>query len=64
MGDWRKLYIGEHCDLYCSPNTSRMNKSKGMRGLGHVAHKGFWWGNLKQGDHLADLGVDGRVILK
>jgi hypothetical protein len=24
----------------------------------------FWWGNLKEGDHLNDLGIDGRIILK
>jgi hypothetical protein len=24
----------------------------------------FWWGNLKDIDHLEDLGVDGRIILK
>jgi hypothetical protein len=23
-----------------------------------------WWGGLKKGDHLEDLDVDGRVILK
>ena len=40
IGDWRKLYNEELRDLYCSPNTSRMNKSKGMRGLGHVACRG------------------------
>jgi hypothetical protein len=27
-------------------------------------HTGFWWGNLREGDHLEDLGFDGRVILK
>jgi hypothetical protein len=27
-------------------------------------HTGFWWGNLKGGGHLEDLGVDGRIILK
>ena len=25
---------------------------------------GFWWGNLRERDHLENLGVDGRVILK
>jgi len=25
---------------------------------------GFWWGNLRGSDHLEDLGVDGRIILK
>ena len=23
----------------------------------------FWWGNLREGGHLEDLGVDGRIIL-
>ena len=27
-------------------------------------HTGFWWGNLRDGDHLKDPGVDGRIILK
>ena len=24
---------------------------------------GFWWGNLREEDHLRDLGIDGRIIL-
>jgi hypothetical protein len=42
-----------------------------MRWDGHVAgqreRRGthiFWWENLREGDHLGDLGVDGRIILK
>jgi hypothetical protein len=27
-------------------------------------HTGFWWRSLKDGDHLEDRDVDGRVILK
>ena len=25
---------------------------------------GFWWGNLRERDHLGDPGVDGRIILR
>jgi len=42
-----------------------------MRGARHVAHTGekrkkfgIWWGKLKEKDHLEDLAVDGRIILK
>jgi hypothetical protein len=45
-------------------------KSIRMRLVGHVArmrgqvHTGFWWGNLKERDHLEDKGADGKIILK
>jgi len=42
-----------------------------MRWAGYVArmgrgetYAGFWWGNLRERDHLGDPGVDGRIILR
>ena len=32
-------------------------------GIGEV-YTEFWWGNLKERDHLGDPGVDGRIILR
>jgi len=34
-----------------------------MYGTGGV-HTGFWWGNLRERDHLEDEGVDVRIILR
>ena len=69
-GEWRKLLNEELNDLYCSPNIVRVKKSRKMRWAGHVAvwgreeaYTGFWWGNLRERDHLGDPGVDGRIIL-
>ena len=45
--------------------------STGMkwRGVKHVwgrgeVYRGFWWGNLREKDHLGDPDVDGRIILR
>jgi hypothetical protein len=27
-------------------------------------YTGFWCGDLREGDHLEDPGIDGRIILK
>jgi hypothetical protein len=27
-------------------------------------HTGFQWGNLREGDHFEDPGIDGRIMLK
>ena len=71
-GEWRKLYSEKLNDLYCSPNIIRVTKSRIMRWAGYVARMGergdmctwFGLGNLREGDHLGDPGVDGRIILR
>jgi hypothetical protein len=40
-----------------------------MRWAEHVArigavYTGFWWGKLREGNHLEDPGIDGRIILR
>jgi hypothetical protein len=35
----------------------------GRMGRGEV-HTGFWWGNLRVGDHLEDPSIVGRILLK
>jgi hypothetical protein len=29
-----------------------------------VVHILFWWGNLREGDHMEDPGVEVRIILR
>jgi len=31
---------------------------------GRGVYAGFWWGNLRERDHVQDPDVDGRIILR
>jgi hypothetical protein len=54
-GGWRKLYNEELHNLYSSPSTIRMLKSRRMRWAGNVArvgeNVGYWWESQKERDH-------------
>jgi hypothetical protein len=62
--EWRKLHNKELNDLYSSPNIIQVIKSRRIRRaeevarMGERAYGGFWWGNLRERDHLKDQGVD------
>jgi len=64
-------YVFARRNLYSSTNIVRVVKSRRMRWAGHVArmgrekaYRGFWWGNLRERDHLEESGVAGRIILR
>jgi len=66
-GDLIELHRTEFHDFYSSSDVARTIKSRRMRWTGHAERSGerrVWWGNMKEGDHLEDLHVDGKTILK
>jgi len=49
--------VGNELTLYIRSPLLNLNEVKQV-------HTGFWWGVLREKDHLEDLGVDGRLVLK
>jgi hypothetical protein len=39
-----------------------MGRSYGMHGGDEALHTRFWSENLKGGDHLGNIGMDGRIF--
>ena len=69
-GEWRRFHYEDLNDLYSSPNTLRVIKSRRMRWAGHEAHMGeergcigSCWENRRGRDHWGELGIDGCIIL-
>jgi hypothetical protein len=52
---------------YCSGNQiekNEMGRACSMYGAKREVHTVFWWGDLREGDHLRNAGVDRMIILK
>jgi hypothetical protein len=56
-GEWRKLHNEELHDLYSSPSTIRIIKSRRMRRASHVVRMGgtgtlidYWWESQRERD--------------
>jgi len=62
--EWRKLHNEGLNDLYWSPYTVRVIKTRRMRWAGHVARMeetAFRWGNLRERNHLGDPDVEFNI---
>jgi hypothetical protein len=61
---------GALCTVFVTKYYS-VTKSRKLKWARHVVrmgseevHTGIWWGNLREGGHMEDPGLDGRIILK
>jgi len=66
--DLNTLHDEELRDLYSATNIIGVIKTNGVGG-GHVSrtgtgdvHTGFWWRDLRERDHLEEVGLDERIM--
>jgi hypothetical protein len=73
MKTYRTIILPVFCVVVIlgGSNITWVIKLRRLRWAGHVARIGegtgayrFWWKNLKEGDHLRDPDIDGRIILR
>ena len=55
--------VPPNCDLRAQMKTNEIGGACSARWGGKVRRR-FWWGKLREGDHLEDVGVGERIILK
>jgi hypothetical protein len=50
---------------YCCGIQIEKNEMGGTYSMygGEQVYTGFWWGNIREREHLKEGGVDGRIIL-
>jgi hypothetical protein len=66
-GEGRRLHNGKLNDVCTSPCIIWV--SRRMKWAGHAArmrnvHAGYWWGNMRERDHLEETPLDERIIIK
>ena len=61
------LYSGSYPVRYTKPSIVGMLSILGyvdfVRWGKREEYTGFWWGNLRERDHLGDPSIEGRIIL-
>jgi hypothetical protein len=43
---------------------NEMGGARSIYGGRGGVYSGFWWGNMREKDHLEDSGIDRRIILR